>query len=215
MGKKKLKYSHFCFCLGLRPGVIISSVLWLIEGIVFSTLFVKSSTRNYKSLDGTGEEVIPLLYYYVDALSKVLSIYFIILSIISTYGLASLLIYKSTPLLRMYSYTSWFFAVFINSVLIIVSIIAMTIIRKSYIDYCNRYENRQDCKLFVNSQLVWLFIVLFIQSSLHIYFSIILRTYVKNRVQMEKKKKRSLLKANNLFNIKIDKMFGDRVIDLN
>jgi len=56
--KKKREYSHFCFCLGLRPGVIISSILWMIEGIVFSIIFITSATKTYKETeDDEGEEI--------------------------------------------------------------------------------------------------------------------------------------------------------------
>jgi len=222
--KKKREYSHFCFCLGLRPGVIISSILWMIEGIVFSTIFITSATKIYKETENDEGEEITSIYYYFNDLSKILSLYFIILSLISTFGLASLIVYKSTLPLRMYSYISWFFAVFIYFVLAIVSDIAMMISKDRFIDYCRIVGNHQPdsyCVNKVNSQLFWLAVVLFFQGSIHIYFTIILRTYVKCCMQMETKQKQQKQQKkqkkhkqspnnHNVFSIKVDKTFDSR-----
>ncbi|CAB5204674.1 uncharacterized protein OCT59_004308 [Rhizophagus irregularis] len=223
--KKKHKYSHFCFCLGLRPGVIISSVLWMIEGVILSTLFITSSMKNYKKNKDDIGEVVTSLYYYVAILTKTLSVYFIILFLISIIGLASLLIYKSTPLLRVYSYTSWFFAVFIYFVLAIVSIVAIMVSKNGFIGYCNEVGNNNInyCVNEVMSQSIWLYLIIFFQGSIHVYFSIILQTYVERCEQLEKKKRReasskrnNLLSSSgtsNVFKIKVDKTYDDRVVD--
>ncbi|RIA93640.1 hypothetical protein C1645_762020 [Glomus cerebriforme] len=200
-------YSNFCFCIGLRTGVIISSILWMIEGIVLSIFLVIQVIG--------GEKVTTL-----SVLSIILSIYFIILSIISIFGLTSLIVYKSTPLLRMYSYTSWFFAVFINVVLSMVSNIALMVSKDTFINDCKEKGNDLDyCKNTINYKLFWLGIVLFFQVSLHFYFSIILRAYVKHCVHVERKQKKKQRKQRNftkhlsdtsVYNIKVDKMFDAR-----
>lgn len=188
MGNKKVtkrEYSHFCFFPGLRTGVIISSALWMIEGIVLSTLFL--------SYRGTS------IYNYIAVLPAILSTYFIILSIISAFGLISLIVYKSTPFLRIYLYISWFFAVFVNSVLAIVTILAVNF-SKSY--YCGI----QSDPCYVNYDLLWLGVILFLQCSLHFYFSIILRVYVNQRAKVT----RLISSVSSEYSIKVDKTFDVR-----
>jgi len=199
----------------------------VLEGIFFSLLFVTISKAN------TEADIKPIYYYVKQPLLTILSAYFVILALISIFGLASSLIPKLAPLLRIYSHISWLFAVFIHLVLAIVSIIAMIVIRVELIDnYCKGKTGDEFNECFdresphVNYQLLWSCFVLFFQGSLHVYFSIILRAYVERCEQMRKKQKRkvgpskrqNLLNSSdtsnsyNVFNIKVDKTFDDRFV---
>uniref|UniRef100_A0A1D1Y5F1 Lysosomal-associated transmembrane protein 5 n=1 Tax=Anthurium amnicola TaxID=1678845 RepID=A0A1D1Y5F1_9ARAE len=234
--KKEQEYSHFCFCVGLRPGVIISSILWMVEGVAFSTIFIRSLLKKYRqNPDDEREELLTSIYYYVKLLSIVLSFYFVILSFISAFGLVSL-INKSMPFLRMYSYASWFFTVFIYSVLAIVTHVGMIANRDRFIDYCKVVGKHNDpndnyCVNKVNSQLLWLVIITFFQGCLHIYFSIILRAYINRSMYIMKKQRKqkstiispkqpimvpsenssSSSLSNIVFNIKVDRTFDARI----
>jgi hypothetical protein len=75
---------------------------------------------------------------------------------------------KSTRLLRMYSYTSWFFTVFIHFVLSIVSIVAMITRKDVFISYRNVIRNNHDNADDVKYQLIWSFVVLFFQGFLYV-----------------------------------------------
>lgn len=173
--QKKGNFSHFCFCLGLRTGVIISSALWMLEGIVLLILLVSN-----KGNEDTGTLVYkPLLI--------VQSVYLIILTIISAIGLTSLIIFKSMLFLRMYSYVSCFFAVFLNSALAIATFVTR-----------NEY----------NYNSFWLAVFLLFQFFLHLYFSFILRAYLKgNKPKINSSKHSS---NNHVMNIKVDKTFDVR-----
>src|SRR5438067_2181610 len=106
--RKQHEYSNFCFCLGLLPGVIISSILWMIEGI-------------------------------------------------------------------------FFFTVFIYSVLAIVTGVGMITSKDGFINYCIDMGNNVDnhCINKVNSQLLWLAIILLFLGSVHVSILIFFDPYLK------------------------------------
>ena len=88
---------------------------------------------------------------------------------------------KSMPLLRMYSYTSWFFTVFIYSVLAIVTGVGMITSKDGFINYCIDMGNNVDnhCINKVNSQLLWLAIILLFLGSVHVSILIFFDPYLK------------------------------------
>lgn len=198
--RRNSESEKFCFCIGIKQSVIAVSILWLLEGsLMVALMMVAYSSSKHNTV-----------FEDHKALSFTLFLHFAALTVLSIFGLVSLAIYKSTKFMQTYKWFAWILAVFVNAIMGCVTLI---FIIPDRIGVCA--EEDDVCRQGANSAIVWACIAILFQSLMHLYFTIILRTYVELRVKKERSERRSKARRSSTTKIpkklllKVDRTYDD------
>ncbi|CAG8486859.1 5896_t:CDS:2, partial [Cetraspora pellucida] len=137
----------------------------------------------------------------------ILAGYAILLTLLSAFGLISYRILRSTPLLKIYKYAAWLIAVFINTVLVIISVISISVIKRQ-----NSEISTDSIEIGkTNTYVIWFVILGVLQIALHIYLAITLQTFVHRQVRHEKRRttlrESTFTKPQRQLSVKVDKFY--------
>uniref|UniRef100_A0A1D1Y4W1 Uncharacterized protein n=1 Tax=Anthurium amnicola TaxID=1678845 RepID=A0A1D1Y4W1_9ARAE len=162
----KKYYSHFCFCLPVKSGALIITIVWMITGVALTAVFLDIYFKN--KVDN--------IFGHVHNLSIVLAILSLIITMLAGYGLSVLFFRKSPDRIRLYTHLSWFYMVFVWIVVSIGTLIAFLTKRNNFVNYClNNIATEDMCKQFATKSILRLAVGISITTICNIYFATILQ----------------------------------------
>ncbi|CAG8497753.1 7874_t:CDS:2 [Paraglomus occultum] len=116
------------------------------------------------------------IFGHVRNLLIVLAFLSLIITILAGYGLSVLFFQKSPDRIRIYTYLSWFYMVFVWSAVSAGALIAIITKRNSFINYCaNNITTEDKCKQSATRSILRLAIGISITTICNIYFTTILQ----------------------------------------
>ncbi|GES98001.1 hypothetical protein GLOIN_2v1689810 [Rhizophagus clarus] len=173
-----LQIAKCCFCIPLKAGVIIISLLWLLGGLSFAVLLVTNIRINRQEAQIAPEDYSDVVTF---AISMVVIYAFISLG--AAFGLYAVIFSKKYKMLKFYS-TIGYIITGIQVLFSITSIIYLIIFKK----ICENYsKGSSTCnQLYFFNLLLSLSVIYGIcMILLSVYFSLVISAYARRRKSIE------------------------------